>query len=184
MKEKATLPSSKLIEIVEPELLVNKHILDCCCGSKMFWFNKDHPNVFFTDLRELETTLCDGRNLKIKPDVKADFRKLPFRDETFNMVVYDPPHMNKLGKDSWMAQKYGVLFSTWETDIKCGFDEAMRVLKPYGTLIFKWNEIQITTSKILEVIECEPLFGHPSGKHGRTKWFTFIKNVSNQKLEQ
>lgn len=148
----------------------------------MFWFDKKNPAVLFMDIRELETELCDGRMLKVEPDVIADFRNMPFDDESFKMVVFDPPHLHKLGGDTWMAQKYGVLFPTWETDIKAGFDECMRVLEPFGTLIFKWNEVQITTNKILEVINVDPLFGHPSGKHGRTKWIAFMKGISkNQK---
>ena len=144
----------------------------------MFWFDKNNPNVVFADIRELDDVLCDGRKLEVKPDIIADFRKMPFPDNSFKMVVFDPPHLCKLGETSWMAKKYGVLFPSWEMDIKEGFDECMRVLEPYGTLIFKWNETQITTSKILEVIGVEPLFGHPSGKHGRTKWISFMKNIS------
>lgn len=166
------------IPIVGHSLLSGKYILDCCCGSRMFWFDKSNPAVLFADIRELETELCDGRKLEVKPDIIADFRNMPFEDETFKMVVFDPPHLHKLGQDTWMAQKYGVLLPTWETDIKAGFDEAMRVLEPFGTLIFKWNEIQVTTNKILDVIGVQPLFGHPSGKHGRTKWMAFMKGVS------
>ena len=51
-----------------------KKILDACCGSRMFWFDRENQDVVFADNRELETTLCDGRNLLIKPDVKMDFR--------------------------------------------------------------------------------------------------------------
>ncbi|MEM1219597.1 MAG: methyltransferase [Bacteroidota bacterium] len=155
-----------------------KVILDCCCGSKMFWFDKNNPNVLFADIREEEMDLCDGRSLSIKPDLIADFRDMPFSDNSFKMVVFDPPHLHKLGRNTWMAKKYGVLPPTWETDIKAGFDECMRVLEPFGTLIFKWSESQITTNKILEVIGIEPLFGHPSGKHGKTKWLAFMKQVS------
>jgi hypothetical protein len=143
----------------------------------MFWFNKNHPNVVFADVRDIKSELCDGRTLEVKPDIISDFRNMPFEDNTFHLVVFDPPHLNKLGKDTWMAQKYGVLLPTWEQDIKAGFDEAMRVLQPYGTLIFKWNEAQITTNKILQVIGGNPLFGHPSGKHGRTKWIAFMKGI-------
>ena len=50
-----------------------KKILDACCGSRMFWFDRDNPYVIFADNREVETTLCDGRSLLIKPDVKMDF---------------------------------------------------------------------------------------------------------------
>lgn len=153
----------------------DKPILDVCCGSRMFWFDKENPNVIFCDIREVEDTLCDGRKLEVKPDIVADFRKLPFKDNSFNLVVFDPPHLHKLGQTSWMAKKYGVLFPTWENDIKEGFVECIRVLKPLGTLIFKWNEEQISTKKIIEVIGKEPLIGHPTGRSGKTKWMAFIK---------
>lgn len=166
---------SKTVKTASKMNLKDKYILDACCGSRMFWFNKKHPNVLFADIREYESILCDGHKLEVKPDVIIDFRQMPFKDNTFKMVVFDPPHLHKLGNDTWMAQKYGVLLPTWETDIKAGFDECMRVLKPYGTLIFKWNEAQITTSKILKIINQNPLFGHPSGKHGKTKWMAFMK---------
>ena len=70
-----------------------ERILDACCGSRMFWFDKENPDVVFADNRELKTTLCDGRKLVIKPDVKMDFRDMPYEDETFKMVVFDPPHL-------------------------------------------------------------------------------------------
>lgn len=155
--------------------LKDKIILDACCGSRMFWFDKQNPEVLFTDIRTEEHTLCDGRTLEIKPDMEMDFTQMPFEDGTFKMVVFDPPHMNKLGKNTWMAQKYGVLLPSWETDIRAGFEECMRVLKTDGVLIFKWNEAQITLNKVLEVIKTKPLFGHVTGKHGRTIWMCFMK---------
>lgn len=161
-------------------MIDEKLILDACCGSRMFWFDKNHPNAVYMDNREVETELCDGRKLEVKPDIVGDFRQMPFKDNSFKLVVFDPPHLNKLGKESWMAKKYGTLLPTWEQDIKEGFSECMRVLEPNGVLIFKWNENQITTSKILGVIEQQPLFGHPSGKHGQTKWFAFMKFESEQ----
>jgi len=159
----------------------DKPILDACCGSRMFWFDKENPNVVFSDIRNEEITLCDDRQLIVNPDITADFRDLPFENESFYMVVFDPPHMNKLGKSSWMAQKYGVLLPTWEEDIRQGMNECMRVLKDHGTLIFKWNEAQITLNKVLSVIDYVPLFGHVTGKHGRTIWISFMKGVSEIK---
>lgn len=156
----------------------NKRILDVTAGSRMMWFDKWNTGVVFSDIRSEQSVLCDGRTLNIHPDVDADFRNLPFEDESFFLVVFDPPHLEKLGKNTWMAQKYGVLFSTWETDIKQGFDECMRVLKPNGVLIFKWNEAQINLNQVLKVIKTQPLFGHTSGKHGKTKWMTFMKTSS------
>ena len=82
-------------------------ILDACCGSKMFWFNKEHPNTIFMDERSLETTLCDGRMLKIAPDIIADFKNIQFPDNKFKLVVFGPPHLIKAGEDSWLKLKYG-----------------------------------------------------------------------------
>ena len=150
-----------------------KKILDACCGSKMFWFDKKNEDTIFMDNRTLEDTLCDGRRLIIKPDIVADFRDMPFDDNTFYLVVFDPPHLKQAGKNSWLAKKYGTLDKdTWPQDIRQGFNECMRVLKPNGTLIFKWNEEQIKMKDILKVIEYKPLFGN---KRAKTHWLVFMK---------
>lgn len=135
-----------------------KRILDACCGSKMFWFDKNNKNTIYMDNRELTDILCDGRTLKIKPDVVGDFRNMPFTDDSFYLVVFDPPHLLKIGENSYMAKKYGKLNSTWKEDIRRGFKECMRVLKTNGTLIFKWNEQQIKLKEILNIIDYKPLF--------------------------
>ncbi len=155
--------------------IAEKNVLDVCCGSRMFWFDKAHPKTIYGDKREEEHTLCDGRSLEIKPDMQMDFTDLPFNDDCFNLVVFDPPHMEKLGANSWMAKKYGVLNNTWQDDIRKGFAECLRVLKTDGVLIFKWNETDITTKEILTLCEQKPLFGHISGKRSNTHWITFMK---------
>ena len=137
---------------------MDKVILDACCGSRMFWFDKKNSKIIFMDNRELEDTLCDGRKLEIKPDIVGDFRDIPFQDNSFYLVVFDPPHLLKVGEKSYMAKKYGKLTDNWPNDIKKGFKECMRVLKPNGILIFKWNEQQIKLKKILDIIDYEPLF--------------------------
>ena len=152
-----------------------KIILDACCGSRMFWFNKKHPNVLYVDNRKLNTNLCDGRSLKIESDEIVDFRNMPYADNTFKLVVFDPPHLKTLGKTSWLAQKYGVLGENWQEDIKKGFDECMRVLDIYGTLVFKWNESEIKVKELLDVIKTEPLFGHTTGRQAKTIWMCFMK---------
>lgn len=152
-----------------------KQILDACCGSKMFWFDKQNPNVVFADNRELDTNLCDGRALVVKPDVKMDFRNMPYDDGTFKMVVFDPPHLIHAGEKSWLGQKYGILPGEWKQYIHDGFSECMRVLEPYGTLIFKWNEEQIKLSEILHSIDYKPLIGD---KRAKTHWMVFMKSIS------
>lgn len=58
---------------------MTKEILDACCGAKMFYFNKDNPNVLFMDKRLIDTFLCDGRRFEIKPDIIGDFKNMPFQ---------------------------------------------------------------------------------------------------------
>ena len=82
-----------------------QRVLDACCGSRMFWFDKQNEDALYMDIREEEAILCDGRQLIVKPDVVADFRNMPFADESFHMVVFDPPHLVRVGENSWLAKK-------------------------------------------------------------------------------
>lgn len=155
------------------ERLTDRKILDACCGSKMFWFDKNNKNTVFMDNRVLEDILCDGRKFAVNPDIIGDFRHIPFSDKSFKLVVFDPPHLVRLGETSWMAKKYGKLNeNTWQEDIKQGFDECMRVLDVHGILVFKWNEEQIKLKQILELIDYKPLFGD---KRNKTHWLVFMK---------
>lgn len=146
-----------------------------CCGGRMMWFDKHHPNVLFSDIREEEHTLCDDRYFEVKPDVVADFRNLPFGDGQFKLVVFDPPHLDNLGKDAYMAKKYGVLGLDWKNDIREGFKEGFRVLEDGGILIFKWAEARIKVSELLELTDQKPLFGHRTAISGKTIWLCFMK---------
>ena len=128
------------------------------------------------DNREVNETLCDGRQLIIKPDILGDFRNIPFEDETFRLVVFDPPHLASLGKNSWLCKKYGILSGTgWKQDIACGFRECFRVLKPHGILVFKWSEEEIQLSKIIPLSPIPPLFGYRGGRIGKTHFLVFSK---------
>lgn len=48
-------------------------ILDMCCGSRMFWFDKEDNRAIYSDIRAEKHILCDGRKLNITPDIIADF---------------------------------------------------------------------------------------------------------------
>jgi len=153
-----------------------KAILDACCGSRMFWFDRRHPDVVFMDRREETHTLCDGRTLEIKPDVVGDFRAMPFSDGAFRLVVFDPPHLIHAGESSWLGKKYGKLDrKTWRDDLKAGFRECFRVLEPGGVLVFKWCEDQVSTAEVLKLASHEPLFGH---RRGKTVWLVFMKSTT------
>lgn len=153
-----------------------KKILDPCCGSRMFYFDKKNPLVAFGDNRNEEHTLCDGRNLNINPDEYMDFTNLNFNDESFELIIFDPPHIKRGGDNSWIVKKYGRLNQSWKEDLKKGFSECFRVLKNNGCLIFKWNETQIPVLEILKLTPNTPIIGHKSGKRMDTHWLLFFKD--------
>lgn len=164
-------------------MTTDKKILDACCGNRMMWFDKADPDTIYMDIRDAEFIACDGRRVRIHPDLIADFRDMPFDDCCFKLVVFDPPHFNRLGVNSYTAQKYGRLFPSWETGLKQGFDECMRVLEPFGILIFKWNESQIPVSRLLEIFGQEPLFGHRSGKASKNPLDVLYEKIMKNKKQ-
>ena len=154
-----------------------KVILDPCCGSRMMWVNREHPQVLYTDYRELEETLCDGRTLRVKPDAIVDARKMPFPDNSFYHVACDPPHLIKLGENSWMCKKYSKLDNeNWKKDIRAIFDECLRVLKPYGTLTWKWSTRDVPSAELYKVIP-KPLYGTTVSRNSDTLWLDYVKGV-------
>lgn len=155
---------------------MDKPILDACCGSKMFWFDKSNPVTVFCDNRVvLRHEFYPHRYIEINPDVVCDFTALPFADKSFKLVVFDPPHLKQASPNSWLRLKYGCLDDNWPQMLHDGFCECMRVIDDYGTLIFKWSEVQIPLRDVLSAIKAEPLFGNRSGKHNNTHWLAFMK---------
>lgn len=160
-------------------VLEQKPILDVACGGKMFYFDKHDPRVLFCDNRMFKTKLCDGREFTVEPDLVCDFQQLPFDDETYAVVVFDPPHLKRNPKGhsptGWQHIKYGELHEDWQKMLESGFKECFRVLKPNGVLIFKWSEIEIPVCDVLKCTNAKPVFGHKSGKRNLTHWLCFVK---------
>ena len=157
--------------------LDNKFILDACCGPKAMWYNKNHPNTVYIDIRR-ENLGPHRPNQEVNPDMIMDFRKMEFPDKAFKLVVFEPPHLRSLGKNSFFRKKFGCLNAeTWQSDLKKGFSECWRVLEDYGTLIFKWSDSEIPFKKVLELIKEQPLFYNTTNYKGTsvTKWFCFMK---------
>ena len=162
---------------------MSKPILDVCCGSKMMWFDRNHPDVVYGDKRSETLTVTDRshgrengtRTLHIEPNIMMDFRAIPYPDNTFRLVAFDPPHLERAGNKSWMAAKYGKLSDNWRDDLRQGFAECFRVLEPAGVLVFKWNETHVKLREVLELTPARPLFGQVSGKQGMTHWLVFMK---------
>ena len=155
----------------------SKKVLDVCCSVKGMWFNKQDQRALFMDKRKethIDTYPCGTKTNIIDPDVVGDFTDMPFEDESFYHIVFDPPHIVS-NSESQITKKYGKLEGDWREMLRQGFKECFRVLKPNGTLIFKWSQVQFPVKEILELTDYKPLYGHRSGKKMNTHWICFIK---------
>ena len=147
----------------------------------MMWFNKNHPNVAYMDIRYEDITSSRGEILHIHPDYGGDFRHTEFNHK-FKLIVWDPPHLvgNCITGD--LAKSFGSLKpETWQNDLKHGFANLWKHLEDYGVLIFKWNEACKKVKQILCLFPEAPLFGQISkggancDKCSKTYWFCFMK---------
>ena len=152
----------------------------------MFWFDRKDSRALFVDKRQerhlaKDCSVKNGeREIVVAPDLVADFTDLPFPNDSFRLVVFDPPHIKRNGDTSWLLKKYGVLRGDWREMIRRGFAECFRVLRPSGTLIFKWNETEIPLREILKLTPEKPLFGHRTGRQAKTHWVAFLKNENSK----
>ena len=99
----------------------SKKVLDVTCGAKTIWFDKNNPVALFCDKRkesyEHLWKNSDNCKLEINPDVICDFTALPFPDNQFPLVVFDPPHLTGAKKTSWLVKKYGKLEENWPQNV-------------------------------------------------------------------
>jgi SAM-dependent methyltransferase len=109
-------------------------ILDATVNAGRFWRGSQRP-VIGLDI-----------NPRYRPDIVGDNRHMPFRDESFDVVVYDPPHIPNQGKDRSkdLNTRFGLVLKSSAVQ---GYNfshlylpfvrEAYRLLKPQGILLCK-----------------------------------------------
>jgi len=156
------------------------------------WYQKNCPLVTYMDKRKGDFSFIHKRNgirkqtVKVNPDIQADWTKeLPFEDESFDMVVFDPPHIirNKKNDKSFMQHQYGTLtVENYRQDLRKGFSELFRVLKENGTLILKWCDLDRPVDEVLKLSPYPPMFGTKTGQRNNVHWIVFIKHRLNGDL--
>jgi len=158
----------------EPE-----RILDATVGGWRFWKNSRRPVV--------------GMDLKLKnhPTVVGDNMNIPFRASSFDVVVYDPPHVPNQGKDKLKdftsrfglgdrsTKENGYSFShTFPPFLK----EAHNILKPEGILFckvtdyvhdhrYQWAHVDfVKAAESLGFIACDCIIKIRKGPIVDPKW--------------
>lgn len=162
--------------------MCNSPILDVCCGSRCFYFDKHDSRVLACDIRREEKIIGKNRTCYVNPDELHDFRSLPQDWENrFSAVLFDPPHFTHAGEKSWLRAKYGALEKdTWRDTLSRGFCEGLRVLKPHGVMVFKWNEYNIPLEDVLACAPVRPLLGAETPKTSLTHFVVFAKDGATE----
>ena len=121
-------------------------ILDACCGGKTMyhgWHANLGDSLVSIDIRKLSAREWVGgkgwtRNMPpIEPTVQADMNWLPFREQVFDAIIFDPPHL-QVDMRSFMGELYGGWTKTAARKIMVKVNaEFTRVLKPSGLLLMK-----------------------------------------------
>ena len=163
-------------------------ILDACCGGRMWWWNKNHPLAIYMDNRVVPKGQQTGIGSESRhgsgswacePDVVGDFRDMPFDDETFRMVLFDPPHVIRDEIRGHVTLQYGALpKATAPEDLRRGFAECWRVLALGGSLIFKWAG---DPGRVRPFFPAVPIVGTKVVRGGGglgTRWFVFYKPLT------
>ncbi len=133
-----------------------RRILDATVNRGRFW-EGSRRRVLGMDIEPAQ-----------RPQVVADNRRMPFRDQCFDVVVYDPPHVPNQGKDQSkdFNSRFGLVL---KSPARTGYNfshlyppfvaEAYRVLKPEGILFckiadyvhghrFQWAHLDLITAAV------------------------------------
>ena len=118
---------------------MEKKILDVTCGARSIWFNKQHPAAVYCDKRREQYhhlwKNAGNCTLDIAPDVMCDFTALPFPDNSFPLVVFDP------NASRWFSGVYAGFETRW-----CPYFQVVRVRHPGGRgLESSWAQAAVRT---------------------------------------
>ncbi len=158
-------------------------MLDVTAGNRMLWPNKNPPNTVFMD-KEV--------GLRVAPDIFGAWNSLPFRDDSFDCIMFDPPHLMYMGPNSMHRDPGGQ--SWWGLGWKNRMDlvrtlvTAQREFSRVGKrLLFKWGESRDggSVNRLLSLFtEWREIHRYTRPSQGRsrndTHWVTFIRRLETR----
>jgi hypothetical protein len=120
-------------------------VLDACVGGALMydgWQSNLEDSFISIDIRKGSYTQTHDKRwstktLEVKPTLLADLKKLPFKNNVFDSIVFDPPHF-ACGINSFLRGYYG----SWnqqevKESLKAANLEFARVLKTNRSLLLK-----------------------------------------------
>ncbi len=137
----------------------------------MMWKNKSPLGWIFMD-----------KKIDVNPDIQAVWEHLPFRDNVFNCVLFDPPHIVVWGTGTPQIAK---VFGSWpytKNITPSIFKSIKEFARVSGRLIFKWCDTRDGTTwwklkpvfkGIWDTILERELKNKGSG-FGSTWWISFV----------
>jgi len=155
---------------------VRTMMLDATAGNRMMWPNKTPPLTVFMD---------KNIHAKIPPDVFGIWENPPFREETFETVLFDPPHKFNRSSGFWADPKspnyYGA--DIRREKLVSGIYHGTRAFLGIAKrLCFKWSDDEISLPRVLSLFpkEWKKIFHKEIDKnnaHGNLiHWMTFINS--------
>ena len=149
-----------------------KPILDATAGYRMMWRNKNPPNVVFMD-----------KKTEVNPHIVAVWGHLPFRDNVFSLIIFDPPHIVLWRTGTPQMAK---VFGGWNTpkEIAPTLHKAAKEFSRVGEmLVLKWCDTRdgSTWWKLSSLFRGHwTILYERSSKskgtgHGLTWWITFTR---------
>ena len=156
-----------------------RKILDACLNDGRFWRGSKRP-VIGIDIE-----------LSHRPNLVADNTAIPFKDNSFDVVVYDPPHIPNQGRDKQkdFNSRFGLVLRspkenhyTFTHTFPPFLREAYRVLKLEGILLckitdyvhhhrYQWAHIElITAASTAGFLPCDCIIKIRKGPIIDPKW--------------
>lgn len=138
---------SQALDILIPTFAVsNPRILDTTANTLKIWRESAYKPNLTVDI-----------DPQFKPDIVADFRHLPFKNNSFDVVVFDPPYLptsaSSINSSYYYKERFGITgdngsgsdYRTGENISDCFvpfLKEAKRVLtKPNGIVLCKIGDL-------------------------------------------
>ena len=114
---------------------IGGRVLDCTANTKKMWKGVEWSGeIVFSDI-----------DPSCNPDVVVDFRETGFQDSSFDVIVFDPPHLPSAAASPKsmiaMSSIYGLERAPNDDNVSSLFSpfllEARRILRPDGLVFAK-----------------------------------------------